>query len=57
MGKRSDWKKASQIGPGGMKCVCCGPAPGKDKTREKRVWKRREKHQANLQIRMEASDE
>ena len=28
---------AHELGPGGMCCPCCGPAPGK----ERRAWKRR----------------
>ena len=29
-----------RCGPGGMKCRCCGPAPGKPRKRFKRAVKR-----------------
>ena len=36
-------KKVSneKMGPGGMKCVCCGPAPGKPKRAFIRTAKRK----------------
>jgi len=42
-------KSRAHIGPGGMNCACCGPAPGKErkaffrtvKRGLKQVWRRR----------------
>jgi hypothetical protein len=56
MGKVSDWKKASHIGPGGMRCMCCGPAPGRDRVKTKRLWKHREKQMLKHEIKEELKE-
>ncbi len=33
-------KQANKVGPGGYKCICCGPAP-KDRPKWRRKVKRR----------------
>lgn len=50
---RSNFKKHAMIGPGGWKCACCAPAPGKEKKRYKRLLKRRDKNQAMREARNE----
>ena len=42
------------MGPGGMKCACCGPAPGKAKKDFIRHAKKIEKSQAMREARKEA---
>jgi len=39
----AQYKRHAHIGPGGMKCPCCAPAPGKDRAAAKRHWKRSER--------------
>lgn len=34
---------AVRRGPGGRDCPCCGPAPGDDRTKERRAQRRKEK--------------
>lgn len=41
MRTRKEVKSFLHCGVGGMKCPCCGPAPGKDKKRALRAAKRR----------------
>lgn len=54
-GKRTTYKRHAKIGPGGMGCACCGPAPGDTRKRAKRTWKRREKRDAMREARAEVS--
>lgn len=54
---RGQYKRCAKLGPGGMDCACCGPAPGKDRKRAKRVWKRRERRKAMKEARREAFHE
>lgn len=43
-----EYKAKARTGPGGFKCGCCGPAPGKERKqvrrlvrhRSKRAWKK-----------------
>ena len=35
--------KLARIGPYGMNCPCCGPAPGKVRKIYLKLWKKREK--------------
>ena len=45
----SHYKKVANnggIGPGGINCPCCGPAPGKERKAFFRSGKRREKQKA-----------
>ena len=48
---------AHRIGPGGMKCACCGPAPGPTKKQLLRAFKRSEKQLAKLEIQKELIEE
>jgi hypothetical protein len=50
---RSTYKKHAKIGPGGMRCHCCGPAPGRDRKRAKRAWKRSERNTVKREIKRE----
>lgn len=50
MGKLTDWKKINDMGPYGMKCICCGPAPGKVRKAAKRRWKHAERRIIRKQI-------
>ena len=40
---KDDFKNATRehVGPGGMKCACCGPAPGKDRKTSRRATRAR----------------
>lgn len=42
----SFYKRYSIVGPGGRKCSCCYPAPGKSRREAEKHWKRTEKQQA-----------
>jgi hypothetical protein len=55
-GKRSEHKRTMVIGPGGMNCTCCGPAPGDTRKRAMRTSKRREKREAMRQAREDANE-
>jgi len=50
-GNKSSFKRFARIGPGGMKCACCAPAPGKPRKQARRLWKRREKREAMRELR------
>jgi len=54
-GKHSEHKHLLKVGPGGMRCACCGPAPGKDRRRAKRAARRRGKQAALREARAEAA--
>jgi len=54
-GKRTEYKRHTQIGPGGMNCACCGPAPGKDRKQTLRTSKRRERQAWKRQARKDAN--
>jgi len=57
--KNSDEKKLStnrHIGPGGMNCNCCGPAPGKERKAFLRAAKRRLKQFHRKLIKSELKD-
>lgn len=43
---KAHFKKFKDIGPGGMRCSCCAPNPGKDKRAFLRATKRKEKRTA-----------
>ena len=36
-------KRLAKIGPGGYKCVCCGPKPGKERVELRRLVRSRMK--------------
>lgn len=55
MGVRSNYKRIANLGPGGMKCKCCGPAPGKPRKAAKRRWKRIERQTTSRAIALELS--
>jgi hypothetical protein len=55
-GKRSEHKRTMVIGPGGMKCACCGPAPGDTRKRAMRTSKRRERREAMREARETRED-
>jgi len=56
MRQRSNYKRhAPGLGPGGVRCPCCGPAPGKDRKRAKRAWKRSEKQAAKREAERDAN--
>jgi hypothetical protein len=55
-GKRSEHKRTMVVGPGGMNCTCCGPAPGKDRKAAMRTSKRREKRAAMREAQTEAGE-
>jgi hypothetical protein len=40
MHAKSWFKKYARVGPGGWRCACCGPAPGKEKKQARRRWAR-----------------
>lgn len=44
------FKKHANVGHGGWKCPCCGPAPGKDRARTRRLARRRMKRETNKEI-------
>jgi hypothetical protein len=39
------FKKHAKVGPGGIKCACCGPAPGKERKELRRLARRRLKQE------------
>lgn len=39
------------VGPGGRDCACCGEAPGKPRTAQRRTVKRREKQNWKRSVR------
>lgn len=43
-------RECKGIGPGGIDCVCCGPAPGEERRKWKRAQKRARKHEDKLMI-------
>jgi hypothetical protein len=49
---KDEFKRATQkeVGPGGMKCACCAPAPGKERKELKRRARRRMKQKFNSTI-------
>lgn len=51
--EKSWFKRYAKIGPGGWKCPCCGPAPGKFKKRERRRWLQNADRQVEREIRVE----
>lgn len=53
-GKRK--RKYLSVGPGGMRCACCGPAPGKTKRDAIRTANKRERTEARKEI-QDARDE
>lgn len=44
------------MGPGGMRCACCYPAPGKGRVKLERTFKRREKMNAKKTMHAEMLD-
>lgn len=44
---------AWQVGPGGLRCACCAPAPGAPRRAERRAAKRRDKRRARKAVRAE----
>ena len=53
---KSLYKRYSHVGPGGMNCTCCGPAPGKERKFYMRLWKRQERQSAIKEIMKECND-
>ncbi len=53
---KSLYKRYSRVGPGGMNCPCCGPAPGKDRKFHMRLWKRQERQSTIKEIVKECND-
>lgn len=49
MGK-SHYKRYCRVGPGGLNCHCCGPAPGKMRKWFFRLWKRQERREAQREV-------
>lgn len=47
MQEKRFYAKCFSCGPGGMKCPCCGPAPGKDRKAFLRRAKRSQKSEFN----------
>ena len=45
-GVRASHKRFARVGPGGMECACCAPAPGKEKKAFLRQAKKREKRES-----------
>ena len=54
MSARANYKRTKKIGPGGIHCACCGPAPGKDRKKAKRAWKRSERRDALREAKKES---
>ena len=54
---RSHYKRHLRLGPGGMGCTCCGPAPGKDRKHALRMAKKRERREAMREARDETPAE
>jgi len=52
-GTQGAYKRHARIGPGGMGCPCCAPAPGKARKRALRTAKRREREAARKDARKE----
>ena len=52
---RAKYKRHAKIGPGGMRCACCGPAPGKCRKRARRSWKRSERQAVKREIKRETN--
>lgn len=46
-------RRAWQVGPGGIRCACCAPAPGAPRRAERRAAKRRDTLAARAQVRAE----
>ncbi|QGH74767.1 hypothetical protein DSS3PM1_00091 [Bacteriophage DSS3_PM1] len=44
-------RESKGIGPGCLNCVCCGPAPGPERTKWKRQQKRARKHEEKMKLR------
>lgn len=42
---QDNFKRNTKVGHGGMKCPCCGPAPGKDRKALRRLARRRLRQQ------------
>ena len=53
-----DFKKASckECGPGGLKCPCCGPKPGKERKKLRRRIRRRLKRTTRKEAEREKED-
>jgi hypothetical protein len=47
---------AKHLGPGGINCVCCGPAPGKERKAYMRACRRRLKAFFYKEIRQELKE-
>jgi len=39
--QNAHYKKYANIGPGGMNCPCCAPAPGSFRRQMLRTWKKK----------------
>lgn len=51
--ERGDYKRYKSMGPGGWKCTCCGPAPGKEKKMFRRLCKRAERREREKEMQQE----
>lgn len=56
MAGKASYKKYTIVGPGGRKCSCCYPAPGKARRRCEKIWNVRERRQAMREIKVELMD-
>lgn len=54
--KRQCWIKHAKLGPGGMHCPCCGPAPGESKRKCLRTAKRRMRQAVKKEIEEEEKE-
>ena len=53
MNSKSYFKRYARVGPGGWRCHCCGPAPGKDKKAAVRQWKKTMNRKLEREIKSE----
>ena len=53
----NSFKRYTRIGPGGINCPCCAPAPGKARKMFLRAAKRAERDTMKRQLEKEARDE
>ncbi len=47
---KAEYKRFNCIGPGGRKCACCYPAPGKSRRKWEKIFKKQERTEAKRAI-------
>lgn len=52
-----DFKQCDTCGPGGWKCYCCAPKPGKDRAKARRLMRRRLKRKTQKEIKEELKEQ